>query len=1188
MKDSFHHHCSPLFFGSERRGLLVLQFFVLVAVNCVFIICTSLAVEPHDNYLTSSFSLLLSFHDIGFSKACSTLSTSPPPPPNAPVEKRSHRSTSFSIDANSHPPVMSFVLSGLSRSERLLPVESEDTVRSCGLYRVRVIEPAGDDAKLYEHISFHWGQGRKAKEPSQRLARGIGSVKTAPRGVPFPAVSHHQRRCPPSPTHPQTPLQSAGEGEKMREENATPHDGGEGDDGGSSGSSDAPRLTLLHQWVGLLAPYETLLCSTLLCSPLLTPLWPDMSSTATCAAGFGEGLHTDETALPEASEQASAGAFRRAHSRRQCPSRLRHTLREVTKTAAEFSVPAQEALLFVSLCLVYLDVVVPSSSEAVTQHGEGTKKGEEEEKGKEMGDRALPANPPSSFADLADAVRRCVAHWTAIATNTTDRASQGATAGSTAFPTTTSASSFSSAAPSKSNAALALLQMAATEWTERRAGTVSNVDALGCFATAIAPRDLTVAGGGNDNEIFDPFEARATPREAHSFHLSPLPPDPLVDYFVPVWQSVLRSCLTDRQRLPVLREVLLLEAGKRCQELVRCASPTAPCPGPPSSSSSSPAASVMNPSPGSTSFAVYGPCEGGEWRWNAAIAWRGFDGRLLRCGVWPSTSLPHLPLTKPFVDVGLTMPATDLKVSVEELADYLCRLGALLPRLATNLSAHVVVLNRGQAQYVTKVLQRELFDVYLACKKHGIQELHLCAGFKGLALTFVKEDGREMRIGSPGQLSSAAYATTTATRDANTTLQTVAQGGFDDAVALVTYLHHRAGNTCRNLPLRPERGTDESGRGAVSTSRPKQPLPLPTVRVIVLRRAEESVLLRILQCHPHACYVIGCGIQQLVLRQSDGQPLVQRRCGVVVEWHLRDCYVSEGKQRLRTPKRIVPAVGRPLPLPPTVTSASRTSLAQVQKMMWHYFQALEIEQTEQPPTPAENAVSAPPSSGEDGGEARQTVASLAPSPRYSSSRQRGGGESFEPRTTLFPVDRDVALYVLRHHPHYYTHLRGCGVAEVYVAAEKRDERADTSAAATAGSHNAAPLTAAGRKSEPTVGSGEPPVKSGDDAIGIADGTADTVTAPTSASAATSVQTAAPAGTPAITGNRVRPTFVLQRICGRLVRFDVKDCYESTAPYALRDRPILVDGEEGPDASLAVAVDDSEAYSGAGAKRGRPW
>lgn len=48
-----------------------------------------------------------------------------------------------------------------------------------------------------------------------------------------------------------------------------------------------------------------------------------------------------------------------------------------------------------------------------------------------------------------------------------------------------------------------------------------------------------------------------------------------------------------------------------------------------------------------------------------------------------------------------------------------------------------------------------------------------------------------------------------------------------------------------------------------------------------------------------------------------------------------------------------------------------------------------------------------------------------------------------PRTTLYPSDRQLVLYALRHHPHYYSTVKGCGIREVYVSCvEKESKEAD--------------------------------------------------------------------------------------------------------------------------------------------------
>lgn len=48
--------------------------------------------------------------------------------------------------------------------------------------------------------------------------------------------------------------------------------------------------------------------------------------------------------------------------------------------------------------------------------------------------------------------------------------------------------------------------------------------------------------------------------------------------------------------------------------------------------------------------------------------------------------------------------------------------------------------------------------------------------------------------------------------------------------------------------------------------------------------------------------------------------------------------------------------------------------------------------------------------------------------------------SYYPRTVLFPSDRALVLFVLRHHPTYYTTIRRCGIKEIYVSWEASSTR----------------------------------------------------------------------------------------------------------------------------------------------------
>ncbi|KEG08608.1 hypothetical protein DQ04_06811010 [Trypanosoma grayi] len=109
-----------------------------------------------------------------------------------------------------------------------------------------------------------------------------------------------------------------------------------------------------------------------------------------------------------------------------------------------------------------------------------------------------------------------------------------------------------------------------------------------------------------------------------------------------------------------------------------------------------------------------------------------------------------------------------------------------------------------------------------------------------------------------------------------------------------------------------------------------------------------------------------------------------------MEWDLWDCYEAQDTSKLRRPARIVSADAL-LPLPEGVLP-SRVTLKGMRGMVQHYWKALLTEQ-------------------------QRTSLSRRPAVT---------------RTTLFPVDKVAALYVLRHHPEYCTRVRGCGIADVCV------------------------------------------------------------------------------------------------------------------------------------------------------------
>ncbi|EAN85440.1 hypothetical protein TcCL_ESM00421 [Trypanosoma cruzi] len=345
----------------------------------------------------------------------------------------------------------------------------------------------------------------------------------------------------------------------------------------------------------------------------------------------------------------------------------------------------------------------------------------------------------------------------------------------------------------------------------------------------------------------------------------------------------------------------------------------------------------------------------------------------------------------------------------EELADFVCRLGSSL--WTSSNMAKSIVLSKPQLQSVSKIFQKEFFATLLRLRHRGVQELRVRRVTLGdLALTVIQDDGREAEVGRPAGFlvgrtamgdnkpdSDSGSKGGDGNKKSNLPLWLVAEGGVD---VVQTFLEHLIRDTRATtfLPVTlPCRNGDGRGSNVAGVSKEDEK-GTPTVeeqQFVLLTRMEEGVLHRIFQSHPNALQLTGCGIRQMLVRRADGQPFLQRVCGAVVAWDIWECYDSEQASKLRRPRRVITA-DAPFPLPEGI-APSRLNMRAVRGMVQHYWKALILEQ------------------GRAAGSKRSEVTS----------------------TTLFPIDRAVAFYVLRHHPQYYVRVRGCGIVDVCVQRQMR-------------------------------------------------------------------------------------------------------------------------------------------------------
>ncbi|KAG5493640.1 hypothetical protein JIQ42_02013 [Leishmania sp. Namibia] len=637
-----------------------------------------------------------------------------------------------------------------------------------------------------------------------------------------------------------------------------------------------------------------------------------------------------------------------------------------------------------------------------------------------------------------------------------------------------------------------------------------------------------------------------------------------------------------------------------------------------SSSLHLPAAAAPSPpllltcDPTATSFRVLGP-RVGEWLTSSrgGGGWSGFRGELFYCvgppppplvySTWMSgpraaqarccsppclgtppfsaaaTAPPAKVLTEVFVDGALEVdraggistaspanPASRLPpllYSVEELADRLCRLGAVLPRYATEVCGHR--LRPADSDFVREVLQRHCLPLLLACERRGIQQWGLRSWMKGITLTLLDKSGAESRVTTPAKLVELglqqarsvggpnAFATATA-------LRMVMDGGLSEALAFLEHVQKRPERTVRRLPVRrlvvdiaAISGNDVSA----ATAAPLQYIST-AVDVLLLRRAEESALFRIYQSHPSALLLAGCGVQRLALPVATAAPerrhegggghlhppgssiLLVRTCGVAVDWDLQDCYERPRLSRLREPRRLVSHPHSKdttsggtqwLPLPPELgTAVERVSLQHMRRMLQYYLRSLktaaglsgasnttggvplasgvkrsrtdlEKEKVGRPDEPLSIADERH-AECKTGTESRVSLPPADPS---------SASVAHMPRTAVFPIDRAALLYVLRHHPQYHRQVKGCGIRQVYVAAATMSSEESIAVAARAN-------VALDRTGALTV--------------------AETTSADSSSSAAAGSHRAA---------------VIVERVCGQTVEVDVEACYDK----ALEGRPL---------------------------------
>eukprot|EP00796_Vickermania_ingenoplastis_P011904 gene11905-8187_t len=518
-----------------------------------------------------------------------------------------------------------------------------------------------------------------------------------------------------------------------------------------------------------------------------------------------------------------------------------------------------------------------------------------------------------------------------------------------------------------------------------------------------------------------------------------------------------------------------------------------------------------------------GAAAGGATPFNPFISWRGAEGKVLQYGL-PITStlrvIERCAITL-FQDKVLQLPSSSNTIageanprfnravrsltsgssavpySVDELGDMVSRVGAPL-RLAGDPAA-TLVLSRVQVQFVRAVLQQQLPEVYLRCCSQGMVEWRVRASARTVALVVMGHNGREGRVGSPAQIAATSVAlfrrpaaATLAQRSMEalqSALRLVLHGGLEEAQAYRRFLFQvrrdelaesrqsprllrlvaAAGmqrspdvlGKLTHLQDPPDRSTNNNPPADVQRSGGDAVQEVP---VLSLRRTEEGALYRMLQSHPYALQLLGCGPRQLLLTSTDGELLLLRQCGMVVRWSLEACYTCAsggGRVALRPPRRVVwipevleaPAMLRR----PGQRTTPVFTFALVRGLLQHYFKSLPWGKEEE-------------KKNEEG--TTEATGDTAVGSNATSS-------SFEPRTVLHAADDTLVRHVLRHHPAYLSAaILGCGLAQLYVSWEwgNTSTRAHTDTPSTTDGAHAAlegedqhPAGAVGREGgEPTA------------------------------------------------------------------------------------------------------------------------
>ncbi|GET91962.1 hypothetical protein, conserved [Leishmania tarentolae] len=442
---------------------------------------------------------------------------------------------------------MSFACRGLSRSERLLPLESTEVLDSTHSFLVHVLHrhhdgdgEAGDaqwrSRRLREHVLLYWDQQQAYRMYQRKLLHEVRSTRGPVRFAGFPQVGtapkHTDGTVRAAHASALDPAECRGGGGSVNGNTFPPSEPGTEDAAAASsslpealeGTLPPPRSLAAWNWISLVAPYERLLCPSLLYSALLSP------SIGGCTSVY-YGAQQPLLAPDTDSTPAPAGCVRARWSTHTCQS-----LWALHSFAASASIPAQEVYVMCAGTIMYLDAIMTAGrvwSELEGLWGNDLLAELDRENAKALSGspdtsetetclrlsslKSFLSQPPQTYAAMLQHVRLLLEALTSTTTASSNASAPAALeATGTALPrplvpwieaamrkevwtsitdiwTTSSNGSDSDT----SSIAVQTLRHAVAQWLLRRGATVTATTPTGSRAAPLPPRDLCMPRGSN-------------------------------------------------------------------------------------------------------------------------------------------------------------------------------------------------------------------------------------------------------------------------------------------------------------------------------------------------------------------------------------------------------------------------------------------------------------------------------------------------------------------------------------------------------------------------------------------------------------------------------------------------------------------------------------------------------------------